>query len=224
MRDGDRFRLLGNYRTPKVRLGAFVRCLIRDEVEVVGLTDSPIPWPLGRTSRRPAIVVYAGLAKAIRRESAQAVAHWWGVRPLQVSKWRRPLGVGATTEGTSRLRSAYCEEPWFTAGRRKAQAKAADPERRAKIAAARKGKPRPRHVIEAMAAARRGKPHSEETRRRMSEAHRRRGTWPPAAGRPWTTAEDEMARTLPAATAARRTGRCLGAVYSRRAALRASGG
>jgi hypothetical protein len=41
------------------------------------------------------------------------VAHWWGVRPLQVWKWRKALGVGATTEGTSRLRSAYCNVPWF---------------------------------------------------------------------------------------------------------------
>jgi hypothetical protein len=218
MLDAARFRLLAKYRTPRVRVGRFVRCFIRGVVEVAGIRDGPIPWPVCKTARRHALIVFAGLACAIRRESAQAVGHWWGVRPLQVSKWRRPLGVGATTEGTSRLRSAYCEEPWFTAGRRKAQAKAADPERRAKIAAARKGKPRPRHVIEAMAAARRGKPHSEETRRRMSEAHRRRGTWPPAAGRPWTLAEDEAVCTLPAREAARRTGRSLGVVHSRRAA------
>ena len=212
MRDGDRFRLLGNYRTPKVRLGAFVRCLIRDEVEVVGLTDSPIPWPLGRTSRRPAIVVYAGLAKAIRRESAQAVAHWWGVRPLQVSKWRKALSVGPTTAGTSRLRSAYFDEPWFEDARRAAHSKARDPARREKIAAALRGRPQPWHVIEAMAAGRRGKPHSEETRRKMSEAHKRRGTRPPNAGRPWTPEEDDLVRTLPAACAAQRIGRTLEAV------------
>jgi hypothetical protein len=50
----------------------------------------------------------------------------------------------------------------------------ASPERAAKIAAAKRGKPRPRHVIEAMRRGRLGKPHSAETRRKMSEAHRRR--------------------------------------------------
>jgi hypothetical protein len=79
MDDADRFRPLGRYHTPRVRVGRFVRRLIRGEVEVVGLTDAPIPWPLGRTSRRPGIVVYGDLARAIRHKSAQAVARWWGV-------------------------------------------------------------------------------------------------------------------------------------------------
>jgi hypothetical protein len=168
--------------------------------------------------------VYAGLTRALRREAAQAVAHWWGVGKDRVLKWRKALGVGATTEGTSRLRSDYCGEPWFEAARAKSVAKAGDPERRGKIAAARRGQPRPRHVIEAMAAGRRGKPHDAETRRKMSEAHRRRGTRPPAVGRLWTPEEDELARALTPAEAARRTGRTVEAVYSRRSALRASGG
>jgi hypothetical protein len=105
------FRLPGRYRTPRARVGRFVRCLIRGEVEVVGIHDAPISWPLGKTSRRSAIIVYADLARTIPRESAQAVAHHWGVRPLQVWVWRKALGVGTTTEGTSRLRSAYCGEP-----------------------------------------------------------------------------------------------------------------
>jgi hypothetical protein len=79
MDDADRFRLLGQYRTPRVRVGAFVRCLIRGEVEVVGFTDGPIPWPKCKTARRHAVILYASLARAVRRESAQAVAHWWGV-------------------------------------------------------------------------------------------------------------------------------------------------
>ena len=79
MEDADRFRLLGKYRTPRVRIGRFVRCLIRGEVEVVGFTDGAIPWPLGKTARRPAMIVYGDLARAVRRESEQAVAHWWGI-------------------------------------------------------------------------------------------------------------------------------------------------
>jgi hypothetical protein len=53
----------------------------------------------------------------------------------------------------------------------------------------------------------------------MSEAHRLRGTRPPKAGRPWTAEEDALARELPAAEAARRTGRTLRAVRCRWAAL-----
>jgi hypothetical protein len=35
-----------------------------------------------------------------------------------------------------------------------------------------------------------------EQRCRMSEAQKRRGAWPPAAGRPWTEAEDAVVRSL----------------------------
>jgi hypothetical protein len=49
--DASRFRLPGRYRTPRVRYGQTVRCLLRGEVEVVGLTDAPIPWPLGKRGR-----------------------------------------------------------------------------------------------------------------------------------------------------------------------------
>jgi len=57
MLDADRFRLLGKYCMPRVRVGAFVRCLIRGEVEVVGFRDGPIPWPVCKTARRPAPAV-----------------------------------------------------------------------------------------------------------------------------------------------------------------------
>jgi hypothetical protein len=65
----------------------------------------------------------------------------------------------------------------------------ADAARRAKIAAAKKGKPRPAHVGEVLAASHTGRPLSEEHRRKLSAAYRRRGTRPPKAGRPWTAAE-----------------------------------
>jgi hypothetical protein len=152
MDDAGRFRLLGHYRTPRVRYGQTVRCLIRGEVEVVGLHDAPIPWPVGKRGRHQALVVFKDLAKAVRREAAQAVGYWWGVGTDRVWKWRKALGIGATTQGTSRLRSAYCAEPWADAARAAAAARAGDPGRREKIAAARRGKPRPRRVIEAMAA------------------------------------------------------------------------
>jgi hypothetical protein len=43
MDDADRFRLLGKYRTPRFRIGQRVRCLVRREMIVTGMTDAPIP-------------------------------------------------------------------------------------------------------------------------------------------------------------------------------------
>jgi hypothetical protein len=73
---------------------------------------------------------------------------------------------------------------------------ARDPERSEKIAAAKRGKPRPAHVREAIGRAQVGRVITEKTRRKMSEAQKRRDAWPPAAGRPWTEAEDAVVLTL----------------------------
>ena len=64
-----------------------------------------------------------------------------------------------------------------------------------------------------------GKKLSKTTRRKMSEAHRVRGTRPPKAGPAWSTEEEALLRTLPASEVATRTGRSLSAVYSRRSTL-----
>jgi hypothetical protein len=48
--DADRYRLLGAYRTPRFRVGQRVRCLIRGDVEVAGVHDGPIPWPVCKTA------------------------------------------------------------------------------------------------------------------------------------------------------------------------------
>jgi hypothetical protein len=168
------------------------------------------------------MVLYADLARAVRRESAQAVGHWWRVGDHTVWRWRKALDAKPVNEGTWRLKHEYALGPPITAARKKAWAKARDPARREKIAAARRGKPRPPHVIEAMRQARLGKPISEETRRKMSEAQKRRGTRPPKAGRPWTKREERLLRALPAAEVARRTARTLAAVYLRRSKLRLS--
>jgi hypothetical protein len=61
-----------------------------------------------------------------------------------VWKWRKALGVGPITEGTSRLFSEYTKEPWAVEAWAKAHRKARDPERCRKIAEAKRGKPRPR--------------------------------------------------------------------------------
>ena len=184
MRQADRVRLLfGPYRTPRCRVGRRVRCLARGAVTVHALTDAPIPWPVGKRGRARALIVCGRLVEAVEREAEQAVAHWWGVTPQTVWKWRKALEVGPYTEGTRRLKRDHALGPAITAALAKAQAKARDPRRRAKIVASKLGKPRPRHVVEAVIAAHLGHRHSEATRRRMSRTHRRRRTRPPQ-GRP----------------------------------------
>ena len=218
MHAADRFRLLGAYKTPRFRYGRVVRCEVRGEVEVVGLHEALVPWPVGKRGRAKALVVFKDLARAVRRESEVAVAHHWGVTGQTVGKWRKALGVGRVTDGTSKLLSDHAREPAVVAGLRKAQAKSGDPARRAKLAAAMRGKKMDRRVVEALAAQRWGTRHREESRRKMSEAHRRRGTLVPGTV-VWTEREDALVRSLPAAEAARRTGRTLVAVWQRRRVL-----
>jgi hypothetical protein len=50
----------------------------------------------------------------------------------------------------------------------------------------------------------------------MSEAHRRRGTKPPKAGRAWSADEDGLVLNLPVQEAARKTKRTINAVKQRR--------
>jgi hypothetical protein len=165
------------------------------------------------------LVVYADLAKAVRRESNLAVAYWWGVSPQTVTVWRKALNVPETTAGTSRLRSEYTKEPWAKESLAKARAKATDPARCEKIAASKRGKKRPPHVVAAIVNAHLGTHHSEETGAKMSATHRQRGALVPGT-RVWTEEEDELVRTLPPAEVAEKTGRTLVAVRIRRRLLR----
>jgi hypothetical protein len=95
-------RLLGKYRTPSFRLG---------DVRITGLSDAPIPWPRGQTlpsGGGRALILYGDLALAVRRESAEAVMHFWGVKHHTVWQWRKALWVGQHTEGTrKRNREAF---------------------------------------------------------------------------------------------------------------------
>jgi hypothetical protein len=43
------------------------------------MSDARMPRPLCKVHRWLVPVVYKGLARAVRRESEQAVAHWWGI-------------------------------------------------------------------------------------------------------------------------------------------------
>jgi hypothetical protein len=64
--DADRFHLLGTYKTPRFRYGQAAFCEVRGEVTLVGLTDAPIPWPVGKRGRALSLVVSKGLARVVR--------------------------------------------------------------------------------------------------------------------------------------------------------------
>ena len=169
----DRFRLhCGRYKTPRFRIGQTVIDAIRGEVTIVGITDGRIPWPIGKTKRAKTLVMFRGLAKALRNESNTAICHWWGVTDQTVTKWRNALGISSDTLGSRRLKSVYASHPEFQHVREAAQATLQDPERGAKISAALKGKPKPKHIREMLLAARLGSKASDETRQKMRESHR----------------------------------------------------
>ena len=211
----------GAYATPKFRYDSTVADGCRGDVVIVALSNGRIPWPLGRArgNSNRALVLYGALARAVRREANQAVCFWWGVTAQTVSKWRKALGVVEQTEGDRAVRAEHGRRNWAKV-KPKFHAKAQDPERRKKIAAARTGKPRPVHVVEAMRKANTGKPLTADHRAKMSAVHRKRGTRPPWIGRAWSAAEDAIARKHTAKEAEKLTGRTEKAVYMRRRALK----
>lgn len=175
MEDTERFRLrFGPYSTPLFEMGQVIECAARGPVTIVGITSGKIAWPIGKTKRAKSLVLFDDLEKAVIQEAAAAICHWWGVGPHTVWKWRKALHVSQSSNpGTTALKQLNFAEPWAEATRKKSWSMAADPNRREKIAASKRGKSRPPHVIEAMRKGRTGKPHSPETRRKMSEAHQR---------------------------------------------------
>ena len=106
MLDVPRYKLLfGPYRPRRCKLGDGLVCAIRGRVRVAGFITAPIPWPLARRpggDGRAFLIMCGGLARAVRRESAAAVIHWWGVSPSTLARWRRALGVPVLTEGTKK--------------------------------------------------------------------------------------------------------------------------
>jgi hypothetical protein len=144
--DRDRFRLLGTYKTPRFRYGKTVWCEVRGEVEVVGLHEAPIPWPVGKKGRTKSLIVFKDLARAVRRESEAAVAHHWGVGKSAVWKWRKALGVERVTEGTSKRLSDHAREPAVVAGLKTAQAKSGDPGRSRRMSWCGRCRPRRRRA------------------------------------------------------------------------------
>jgi transposase-like protein len=205
---------------PRLKPGQRAECLARGEVRIVGVSDAPQQWPVGAIKGGKSPVLYGSLVRAVKQEQAKDVAKAWGVGASTVNKWRRTLGVEKSTAGYRQRMKAYYRTPAGKRALKPMHAKARDPGRRAKIAAAKLGKPRPRWIIEAMAKARTGMKHSAASRAKMSATHKARGTRPPWLNPAWSAREDRIVRSKPPAEAARLTGRTLSAVRNRRNKLR----
>jgi hypothetical protein len=154
MNDTRRFQLLyGPYRAPRCRIGRRLDCAIRSSVKVTGISDGLIPWPQtsrhrGERGGRRFLIACGGRARAIRREAAQAVAHWFGVTGQTVSAWRKALGVDANNTGTSKLRKAWGPEVLTDEVRETGKRMLRSPAYRAKVSAAKKGKAKPRALMD----------------------------------------------------------------------------
>jgi hypothetical protein len=208
----------GPYKTPRFKYGDVVFCERCGYVKICGLSKGRIPWPTCRRGKARAIILYGALADAVSRESAVAVQYWWGVGRDRLWKWRKTLEVKGLTPGTRALLSEHNSEPARIAILAKEWIKAGDPERRAKMSAARKGRVPPPHVMEAAHAANRGRKVSKETRRKMSEAHKRHPRKPPN-GRAWTPEEDALFQSRRPREVAIKTGRTMESVWQRRRVL-----
>lgn len=213
----------GPYASPRNRYGSTVTDAARGDVVVVALSAGRILWPLGRVkgNSNRALILYGDLARAVRSESASAVAFWWGVTAQTVTRWRKALGVVGPTDGEREVRSEHGLRNWKRVGP-KLLAKAHDPKRAAKISAAKIGRPRSASTVEKMRRTQTGTKHTATTKQAMSATHRKRGTRPPWLNPAWTAAHDALLAKLPPAQVARRTGRTLQAVYQRRSLLKKS--
>ena len=94
----------GSYIAPACEPGSTLVCSLKGRQRVGGLTEAPIPWPYsaeraGGSGR--SLIVCDDLIKAVQVESVQAICHHWGVGRKVVGEWRKALGVGRMTAGTT---------------------------------------------------------------------------------------------------------------------------
>ena len=182
------------------------------------MSDGRIQWPMTLAGRNKAFIHCGDLARAVQQEAAIAVCHWWGVTAQTVTKWRKALDVEQYTEATRRLHREWMPHRLTPAERRKAVARMSSPEANAKKSAWRTGRPAPPSVLPILAGARLLL-RTPAALKKLSDTHKRLGTRPPAAGKPWSAAEDTLLGRRPDAEVATRCRRTLWAVQHRRRVL-----
>jgi hypothetical protein len=111
------------YHLPHVLVGDRLHDeLLGADTDVAALAKLPIGvWPMRRRHIGGLLVpiLAADLARAVRTESAQAVAYWWSVSRETVGRWRRALHVARMTEGTRARWSQLAPQRLSVAARRK---------------------------------------------------------------------------------------------------------
>lgn len=147
----------GPYRPPACRVGDWLDDALHGRVQVNGFTAAPNSWPTRKRARGGVrtLLITEELARAIRFESAVAIAHWWGISTKTVGVFRRQLDVPRNTPGTLQQHAAAAVLPPPAAAAKGRARIAVDPKVRQRIAEKQ-----------------RGKTVSQETRERLSEAHR----------------------------------------------------
>jgi hypothetical protein len=218
----DRYRLLfAPYRPPRCRVGrTWLRCAIRGQVKVAGISDAPILWPQCKAGKHLVPIICGSLVKAIRRESNQGVAHHWGVSRQTVTMWQKALGVPVYTDGTLRLARDWMPERLDDDDRERQRQATLSPERAAKISEALQGHELAPHVKRALLKANKNRKASKETRARMRAVHERLWSDRHAAGEGWQAAWDELLGTASDAEVAERLGCHADTVWQRRKDLR----
>jgi hypothetical protein len=195
--------LLGPYHPPRTRRGKFLFCEWRGTVKVGDYSDGPIPWPMKWRTR--SLILCGDLVRAVKQESALAVANHWGVCTGIVSKWRNALEVEPITDGTRFLKSHV-------------QTEAMTPALRKHLSRLKTGKPRKltrRGEARLMAALHR--PKSAEWFKVMAPHFAaRRGKPVDPNDRVWTPREEKLIGTMPDRAVAERLRRSVSAVAARR--------
>lgn len=182
----------GPYSPPPVSVGGWLHDERHGLVQVGGWTDAPLPWPRRRKTGGHSPILCGDLVRAVRLESAIAVAYWWGVSAGTVWAWRKALGVGRITSGTRVLYEAYAPQKLPDEVGERGRETAKEPGSRAKIAAARKGQPAHSYTRAALLQAAKAR-KSPEWREQRSEAMRHKiesgEAKPPRHHPAWTEAE-----------------------------------
>ncbi len=197
MRNKDRLKLRfsGEYETPVFQYGERVYCQVRGWVKIIKISNGKIAWPMGKRPGRgrASLVVYKGLAKAVRNENSRAIQHWWGVTSPTVREWQRVLRV-KKTDDDSQLRSEDSQERCAN-------------ETRGKQGRKRSQKTRSKQ----------SETHKESgTKQPSTKQPNTKEQWVKGPWDPW---EDDLVETQPPKMVAEKTGRSLPAVYVRRRKL-----
>ena len=179
----------GPYRPPRVRVGDSLFCDLHGEVVMRAFTDR-LRWPCALLYGQRSPILTGDLVRAVRTESAMAVAWWWEVSRNLVHRWRVCLSVGRKTPGTLRLRRKCAT---FTAEERERA-----------------------HATQRTAAYRK---KCSDYRRRYWRARRRAGKGAHAGHRLWTAREIRLFGTASDAAVGRRIGRTKAAVANKRRSL-----